>query len=284
MRYKILLPTDFSKNSMKAINYARALYKNEYCDFVLLNVFSATSNLLESFIYMEPGSELYETAKLNSENGLAKFYDMIAMSDDDNPKHTFEVMSKFNNVLDAIKQVVEQKDIEMIIMGTKGETDSSTTPFGSTAVKVMEKVRNCPVIVVPQHAKIELPKEIVFPTSYKTHYKRRELNFLTKIAKQCNASIVVLHVEQKNELDNQQKQNKQLLEEILDGTNFKFHNLSHHSVLTAVNIFVESRSSNMVAFINKKHSFFGSILTNALVKEISFHVSVPILAMHDLRN
>ena len=75
MRHKILLPTDFSKNSMRAINYARELYKNEHCDFYLLNVFSATSNILERLLNMEPGSELYETAKLNSENGLAKVYE-----------------------------------------------------------------------------------------------------------------------------------------------------------------------------------------------------------------
>jgi nucleotide-binding universal stress UspA family protein len=269
---------------MKAINYARELYKNHNCDFYILNVFSATSNILESLIHLEPGSELYETAKLHSENGLAKVYDIIAMSDYDNPKHHFEVISTFNNVIEAIKQIVDKKDIEMIVMGTKGETDSKTSAFGSTAVYVMEKVRNCPVIVVPEHSKIELPKEIVFPTSYKTHYKRRELNYLKGIAKKCDATIIVLHICEENELDKNQKENKQLLEEILEGTTYKFHDLSHNSVMTAVNIFVESRASDMVAFINKKHTFFGSILTNAMVKEISFHLKVPILTMHDLRN
>jgi len=284
MRHKILLPTDFSKNSVRAINYARELYKNEHCDFYLLNVFSATSNILESLLNMEPGSELYETAKLNSENGLAKVYDLITMSDSYNPKHHFDVISEFNNVIDAIKYSVDQKDIEIIIMGTKGETHSKATAFGSTAIYVMEKVRNCPVFVVPDNAKIELPKEIVFPTDYKLHYKRRELIYLTDIAKKCDATIVILHVEEANTLDKNQKENKKLLEEILQGTNYKFHTLSHNSVITAVNIFVESRGSDMVAFINKKHTFFGSILTNAMVKEISFHLNVPILAMHDLRN
>ena len=284
MRHKILLPTDFSKNSMRAINYARELYKNEHCDFYLLNVFSATSNILERLLNMEPGSELYETAKLNSENGLAKVYDMIAMSDSENSKHHFDVISQFNNVIEAIKNIVDQKDIEMIVMGTKGETHTRATAFGSTAIYVMEKVRNCPVLVVPKNAEIEMPKEIVFPSSYKTHYKRRELIYLTDIAKKCEATIIILYVKEADELDKNQKENKKLLEEILQGTNYEFHSLSHNSVITAVNIFVESRDSDMVAFINKKHTFFGSILTNAMVKEISFHLKVPILAMHDLRN
>jgi len=284
MRHKILLPTDFSKNSIRAINYARELYKNDYCDFYILNVFSATGNILESLLNLEPGSELYETAKLHSENGLAKVFDMITMSDSYNPKHHFEVFSEFNNVVESIKQFVDKKDIEMIVMGTKGQTHSRATAFGSTAINIMEKVRNCPVLVVPHNAKIELPKEIVFPSNFRTHFKRRELIYLSEIAKKSDANIAILYINKEEKLDKDQKENKELLKEILEGVNYTFHTLSNHSIQSAVNIFVESRSSDMVAFINKKHAFFGSILSNPMVKEISFHLNVPILAMHDFKN
>jgi nucleotide-binding universal stress UspA family protein len=284
MRHKILLPTDFSKNSIRAINYARELYKNDHCDFFILNVFSATGNILESLLNLEPGSELYETAKLHSENGLAKVFDMITMSDSYNPKHHFEVFSEFNNVVESIKQFVDKKDIEMIVMGTKGQTHSRATAFGSTAINIMEKVRNCPVLVVPHNAKIELPKEIVFPSNFRTHFKRRELIYLSEIAKKSDANIAILYINKEEKLDEDQRENKELLKEILEGVNYTFHTLSHHSIQSAVNIFVESRSSDMVAFINKKHAFFGSILSNPMVKEISFHLNVPILAMHDFKN
>ena len=95
---------------------------------------------------------------------------------------------------------------------------------------------------------------------------------------------IVLHISDEVELSKEQKENKQLLEEILEETNHKSKFLSHNLVETAINIFIESRDSDMVAFINKKHTFFGSILTNPLVKSLSFHTKVPILVMHDLRN
>ena len=284
MRHKILIPTDFSKNASNALRYAMKLYENDDCDFYLLNVFSATSNILQSLLNLEPGSELYETAKLDSATGLAKVYDMVAMYDDYNPKHNFKTVSVFNNIVDAIKNIVEQKDIEIIIMGTQGETYSRDTAFGSTATYVMEKIRNCPVLVVPLVAKLILPKEIVFPTGYKTHYKKRELEYLIDIANKSDATVIVLYISEESGLDQEQLENKQLLEEILDGINYNFRTISHNAIETAVNIFVESRDSDMVAFINKKHAFFGSILTSPLVKNISFHSKVPILAMHDLNN
>ena len=284
MKLKILLPTDFSKNAWYAITYALELYKNSFCNFYILNVFSATSNVIDSLLNMEPGSELYETAKLNSENGLAKVWDMISLLDYKNTKHHFEIISKFNNPVDAIKNVVEEKDIDMIVMGTKGETDSRSKVFGGVAIDVMEKVRNCPVIVAPEKAKHILPKEIVFPTSYKTYFKRRELNHLIDLARNCNASVKVLHINNEDKLSEIQLSNKKLLEEYFEGIDYSFHSLSNIELPTAINCFIESRGSDMVAFINRKHVFFGSMITNPLVKNIGYTSRVPMLVMHDLRN
>lgn len=284
MKRKILLPTDFSKNAWHAINYALELYQNEACNFYILNVFSATGNVIDSLINMEPGSELYETSKLQSENGLAKVLDMITLLSELSPKHHFETISKFNNPVEAIKNLVEEKDIEMIVMGTKGETDSTSKVFGSTAIDVMEKVRNCPVIVVPELAKHNMPKEIVFPTSFKTHVKLRELNHLIQLAKTCKASIKVLHITTEKKLNNEQLNNKKLLQDYFETIDYSFHSLSHIDLATGIRCFVESRDSDMVAFVNKKHVFFGSILTQPLVKELGFTSKVPILVMHDLRN
>lgn len=284
MKHKILLPTDFSKNSWQAINYALKLYAEDVTEFYVLNVFSATSNVMEALINMDPGSELYNIAKEKSEKGLSETLDKLIFGENVNSKHTFKTIAVFNNTVEAIKQVVAQKDIDMIIMGTKGETQARKTAFGSVAIHTMENARNCPVIVVPENAKKTVPKEIVFPTSYNTHYRRRELNYLIEIAKKCNASIATLHISEEDELNKHQIENKELLEEILEETNFKVHSLSNNSIETAINIFVESRASDMVAFIDKKHTFFRNLLTTSVVKEITFHTKVPILVMHDLRN
>jgi len=162
MKRKILLPTDFSANATQAIKYALELYKDKVCEFYLLNVFYINSKSIDSIANMVPGSELYEHSEAYSESGLAKLLNMLALKDPSNPKHTFHTISTFNVPLEAIKIAVEEKDIDMIVMGTKGQTNSPSNFFGSTSVSVMEKVRNCPVIVVPELASIHIPKEIVF--------------------------------------------------------------------------------------------------------------------------
>jgi len=208
----------------------------------------------------------------------------LMFDDNGNTKHHFKTISTHGQPIDAIKKVVEDKDIDLIIMGTKGETGSNKVIYGSVAIRVMEKVRNCPVIVVPERSKTQIPKEIVFPTSYKTHFKRKELQVLLNLAKSSGSKIAVLHVSEEDGLEPKQIEGKKRLEEYFEEVDVTFHKVYHSEVEPAVNVFVESRQSDMVAFINKKHRFFRSILTQPMVKGITFHSKVPILVMHDLRN
>lgn len=284
MKKKILLPTDFSKNAWNAISYAIELYKNEECDFFVLNTYNVSGYALDSVMVPEPGDRAYEQAKEESENGLAKILEKLSFRDD-YPNHKFYMISQFNTLLDAIKDVVEKKDIEMIVMGTKGASNARDVIYGSNTVLIMEKVRNCPILTIPENTIFIAPKEIVFPTSYRTHYKRRELQYLIEIAQISNAAIRVLHISKGDEaLDESQQNNKGLLEEYFDGLTYSFHTLHSGDVQTALSCFVESRDSDMITFINKKHSFFGSIFSKPMVKELGYHSKVPVLALHDLRN
>lgn len=284
MKRRILLPTDFSLNASQAINYAIELYKDEPCIFYLMNVFFIDSNNIESLMNMEPGNGFYEASKAESLNGLEKVRDSLVFGQKGNPKHSFQTISICNHPLDAIKTVVEENDIELIVMGTRGETNSRSKIYGSTALSVMEKIRNCPVIVVPQLAKLGLPQEIVFSTSYKIHFKGNNLKYLIDIAKRCDASIKILHILEAETLNPKQMAKKTQLEDYFNDVDHAFHFLRNISVPAAVNCFVESRESDMVAFINKKHSFFAGIINQPLVKGIAYESRVPILVMHDLRN
>lgn len=279
MDKRILVPTDFSKNALNAVRYALDLYRKLNCEFYFLNVFRLDSYTTDTLIIPEPGSAQYEAAKSKSEEGFSKLMDML-MLHHDNPKHTYHTISTFNFLSEAIKQTVAENDIEIVIMGTKGATGARGVIFGSNTVNIMEKIRECPVLAIPEDVRFSSPKEIVFPTDYRSDYKRRELNYLVEIAKMYEAAIRILYVTKKDALTELQKNNKQLLSKILGTVDHSFHTLSKKDVSDGLTAFVESRDSDMIAFINHKHFFFGSVFSKPLVKEIGYDATVPILALH----
>ncbi|MGB3344185.1 MAG: universal stress protein [Aequorivita sp.] len=283
MKKKFLLPTDFSKNAWSALKYASNLYKNEEVDFFLLHAFTVNNFVLDSMMVPEPGEKWYEDAKAKAALEMEKLLKKIEILDVPS-NHTYFTHTVFNSPLEAVTQFVEEKDIDMVIASTKGESDDVGTLMGSNSIDFMEYVRNCPVLIIPADLDFMEPNEIVFPTSFKTHFKRRELAHLYEIAKITNAPVRILYVSKEENLSPQQKVKKNLLEECLDGLEYTFHTLQDTDVLTGLNVFAQSRNSGMIAFINKKHAFLATIFSKPMVKDLGFNAKVPVLAMHDWRN
>ena len=280
MNKRILLPTDFSKNALNAVRYAVDLYREVSCDFYFLNAFRISGYSIDSLTPPEPGDIAYEAAKEESEAGLNKLLELLELHND-NPLHEYHIKPTYNSLLFAIQTTIAQYDIDLVVMGTKGITGAESLIFGTNTINIMEGVTECPVLAVPQDYRFVPPREIVFPTDYKATYKRRELNYMLEIAKLHQAFIRVLHIKKETRLNREQESNRELLTAILKGFDHSFHVLEDIKVHKGIGAFVESRESDMVAFINRKHTFLGKILSRPLVEELGYHYSIPLLALND---
>ncbi|RTE52420.1 universal stress protein [Arenibacter aquaticus] len=279
MDKRILIPTDFSKNALNAARYAIDLYAKVHCEFYFLNIFRLENYTTNTLILPEPGSAEYETAKVASEEGFVKFLDILKLHQD-NPRHRYHTISTVNFLSEAMEQTINNKDIDLVVMGTQGATGAKGVIFGSNTVNAMEKIRQCPVMAIPEKVRFMEPKEIVFPTNFLTGYKRKLLNYMLEIAKMHSSSIRVVYVTKSETISDEQEQNKQLLQDILEYVDHSFHMLSEKKVAEGLTSFVESRDSDMIAFINKKHFLFNSIFSKPLVKEIGYDAKIPILALN----
>jgi nucleotide-binding universal stress UspA family protein len=284
MSKKILIPTDFSKNSWNALVYALNLYKDEECTFYLLNVFQLYDFPTDKMRDADPGDVEYEKEKEKSELGLQGLLKGIN-SRNDIANHHFEIISKYNKVTDAVLETVKEKKIEFLIMGTKGENNPESTLYGSNAVDVIEKVLDCPVLVLPSDISFEekINNEIVFATNYKTLYNHHELDELVDIAMRSKAAVRVLYVQEADKITSVQEDNKKVLSDHLKDVVFTFHTLTNIKVAEGIHSFIESRGSGMLVLVNKKHGFFGSIFSKSLIKEIGYKPQVPVLVLHVLK-
>lgn len=283
MQKRILIPTDFSQNAFNAINYAMALFKNQQCDFLILNSYYHSGFSKENLLSPEPTKEAAKEIQTRSLENMQKLKGEMNVFTT-NPLHTFTYLNEFGPFFEVMEKTVEKESVALVIMGTRGQTDNKTVVLGSNAVNIMEKIRQCPVLAIPSTVIYKDPNEIVFPTSFRTNYKQKELELLVEIAKITNAPIRILHIQSEKTLTEAQLENKAMLENLLDSGIFTHHKLYNIDLNDGVRSFVQSRESEMIAIVNKKHSFFGSIFSNPMVKELGKHANVPLLALHDLKS
>ena len=282
MNKRILIPTDFSKTAKNAITFAAELYKEVVCEFYLLNAFQISGYSVDSPLDPDPEDFAFQSAYNESEKGLEELLEQIRFHPE-NPKHKFETISTYNSLLHAIKATIAKKDIDLVVMGTKGITGTESLIFGTNAINIMEGITSCPVLAIPEEYGFEPPREIVFPTDFKAHYKRRELCYLLDIAKLHQAAIRVLHIKKKADINREQQSNKELLAGILENSDHSFHSLEDKKVHRGIGAFVNSRDSNMIAFINRKHNLLDHLLSRPLIKELGYHYKIPILALNDYK-
>lgn len=282
MKKRILIPTDFSKNAFNAIQYAMELFKREKCEFFILNTYYHSGFNRDNFLIPEPSDAEMAKVRENAENKMQRLKQQMDKYEK-NELHDFHFISRFGSFFDYLKEAVKKKEIHLIIMGTQGQTDDKTVILGSNAVNVMEKIRSCPVLAIPAQVVYKDPNEIVFPTSFRNHYQEKELAILAEISRHTQAPIRILHIQKGKSLSKEQEKNKAHLEEILASAQFTHHRLFEIDLQDGVRSFVQSRESEMIAIINKKHNFFGSIFSNPMVKELGMHTTIPLLAMHDSR-
>jgi len=284
MKKKILIPTDFSHNAWNALIYATDLFKDDECTFYILNAFQLYHFTTDSIIEPEPGQPAYEQAREESEKGLEQLIDGITVRSD-NPMHKFEMVSTYNSVLEAVRNTVKNKQIDLLVMGTRGENNTENFLYGSNSINVMEKLMDCPIIVVPQTVKLkeQSRKEIVFATNFKSTIEPHELEELLEVSSKLKAAVRILHIQKKEHLTKDQESNKKELQEYLKDVVHTFHTLTDIQVVAGIHSFIESRNSDMLALINKKQSFLNSIFSSTLVHEIGFKPQVPLLVMHHLK-
>ncbi|ETN96472.1 Nucleotide-binding universal stress protein, UspA family [Zhouia amylolytica] len=273
---RVLLPTDFSESAWNAIHYGLKLLKDEECHFCLLNTFDVlyASNLVSA----NQVSPAFDTAMSVSQASLKETLHKLELLE--NPNHSFEIISRNNFFLDAVKDVVEEKNIELIIMGTKGSRNNKGVGFGSNAVLVIEKVTKCPVLVIPKKSKFYGFKEVILPSSYEEAYTDDSLKPIKDIITRYQSNIRILHIREKDELSEEQKANKFALEDQLEGLHYTFHALSNIDPAMGIKCFTESMQGDLVALISKEHSFWSRFKESLTIKSVNYHPKAPLLVIH----
>ena len=271
---KVLLPTDFSENALNAIHYAEKLFKDVKCTFYLLNTY--TPVIYSYDFQMNTGGYLGEVADVirnNSKSNLKKIKDKFS-----NANHTVESISSFNVLTDEIIEIVNNHDIDLVIMGTKGATGAKEVLFGSNTIHVIKKAK-CPVLAIPDGYFFEKPTDILFPTDYKVDYADRQLNILKTIASTYKSKIHVLHVSLGRDLNQVEIDKKLKLEKLLIDYKDSYHSLGNQEISKAINDFQKSTYVQLLMMINNKHSFFENLFFKPVINQIGFHLSVPFLVI-----
>jgi nucleotide-binding universal stress UspA family protein len=197
-----------------------------------------------------------------------------------NANHNFEILISNSDLKDALEAAIRRHDIQMIVMGTKGASGAKEFFFGSNTVSVINKVRLCTVLTIPDQFGFKEPKKIAFSTDFNRFYKEKELAPLKEVTDLFNSEINIVHLNNEEHLNELQEHNSKILENDLKDYKTHFYWIPNYGKkANDINDFIKEQKIDMLAMVNYKHSFIEKITKEPVIKTIGFQPVVPFLVI-----
>jgi nucleotide-binding universal stress UspA family protein len=278
----VLLPTDFSENSWNAIKYALLFFSTIECNFYVLHV-NQLSHLETDDISLSIDQKYIDNVFTKpAKKQLRNILKRISKLSPNHKNHKFYTLTDYNFFIESIRETVNKKRIDYIVMGTKGASGLDKIILGTNTADVITKVK-CNTFAIPENAEFILPKEIAFPTDFSLSHDLQVLKPITEILEQFEASLRILNISKKKvALNSEQKKNKELLEDYFNDQDYSFHYLKSKKIEDAIQCFVESRDIDIICMVAKNLNYFQQILFHSRVEKMSYHTDRPFLVLHEI--
>ncbi|WP_186280043.1 universal stress protein [Fluviicola chungangensis] len=271
---KILVPTDFSKSSHNALNYAVELARETGAELYLLHVYSIP-------VFAED-SVLITTEEFLKEDALSNLEDLKQPIDQSNPELTITYTTLPGTAVEIIQEYAKKQHIDLIVMGSQGVGYLQERILGSTTSTLIRKT-SIPVMVIDKKVKFRKPKNIVLAVDFSETDNETILKPLKQLTKTFQSHICVLNVFTEAEIIPTFSEIAESfrIEKALKHTYHTFFEVEHPDVVTGINDFVKKHHIDLVTVISRDHSLIGRIFREPVSKAMSFHSLTPLLILHE---
>ncbi|MEO7045975.1 MAG: universal stress protein [Ferruginibacter sp.] len=274
---KILVPTDFSHDALKAVVYAAEIARKSGATIFLLHVIEPALNMAT----MQADSSGKKVVKKSSEElnlslkSIAEIYPQIRVIP----------CLAGGEIISSILEYAEKEKIDMIVMGTKGAAGLKKFFIGSVAAGAIGKTK-IPILTVPALYEMEEPGAILFATN-QFEKNKKLLKKIIEIPKLFSAAIHVVVFKDINGDENadliyneeQLNDYLQFLKGTFPGIIFKGELLEGKDFESTIERYSNKNEVDIIAMVTYPKSFFEKVLQKSATKNMAFRSTIPILAI-----
>ncbi|WPP49788.1 universal stress protein [Catalinimonas niigatensis] len=277
---RLLVPVDFSSDSLNALRYATALaslVQSKESSEIELLIFHALHLPIGGDATFFVDAEMLEREEQHLKHKLYQEVNTIPEI------HTIphQVITKIDMAPQGITQILKEEHIDLVIMGVKGKDESSSSWFGSTTLHVMRHA-HCPVLAVPPNTEVFHPRHVALASDLKMGKETFSLEYLKKLIQLWQADLHIIHVH-----PHPAKIGIEPAEEAMHLDHF-FHDVPHTYHFPedkdpgrGLNHYLQAHPVDLLAIIPRYHFALDSLFHKSITKYMSTHTSIPLLAIHE---
>ncbi len=269
--FKILLPSDFSKESENTIRFASVITRN----------MSEVKLILFHSIYIHgitPGmlKQIEDLLINDASQELNKIKEQLREKFNGNIIPELKIV--FGNPVETILDYATEKKIDLILMSRHTTGRFEKVLMGSNSIDVL-KHSKCPVLIVPEDIEINQLYEIAYATNLEN--LNEELQEIIPFVKLFKARLTIVHIYPEivnGALFDIEKLTEDTIKHF-DYDNINFYFSMNNDVKSGVELFISEYKPSLIVFYTRHRSFWESLYDQSLTAEFVLNEPVAMLAI-----
>ncbi|AFU69705.1 universal stress protein, UspA family [Psychroflexus torquis ATCC 700755] len=274
----ILLPSDFSKNSKNAIEYAMKFFENEECHFYILNIQKSSEYITADLVAGSQSDSVYDSIAKDSKTLIHNLVKALS-KENKSQAYTFHELFDYDDFVSAIKQAVKINAIDLIIMGNNGASDTSEVIFGSNTLQVIRHV-DCPALTVPEHYSYSRIKEILFSMQNEEELSFKGMDIFKDILTMHKCRLNVLELDDTRQTQASEKVDNQSIHKLFLDYPYTYFHLNTIPGLIALNTTTQLLKIDLHAVSIEKETFLKRLLFGSDTSQLAYGTHIPLLFLH----
>lgn len=260
----ILIPTDFSDNAFAAAAFVFNNFEQEKIDITIIHTIEQPNSTANVMMKLEG------VMQKDAENDMALFLQKLA---DYFPAHPApKTILRHGYLKDWVSSYAAASGVELIVMGTKGESNVASKMFGSVTESIL-RTSKIPMLSIPRKHDISKLHSLVIATKLLEFENAEFIERFLSASKWYAPKMEILVIRKSNNEDISPKM------VTVGSTNFEIVVRDHDKVADGINEYIEENTVSILGLYHKNNSRFDYFFNNSITKNICGNTDTPLLSM-----
>lgn len=262
---KILIPTDFSKESLSAFDYAHLMYGTYGVKYYIIHIpkikqagSTVFFDLNHDYLKLQQGKMDDMLIELRSRYSDCNIHGLVSAG----------------TMVDNLLEKAEELEVDLIVMTTNGADEMEERFTGTNASQIIGYTR-VPTLVIPNSKKLKVPKNIVFCIDQTKYVNEVAIEPLLTMIDKEEANLTLLHILS----ENSESIDFNELPKVLLEKSSQQQEVLGLDIEARILEFAEENAIDLLVLLKHERSFFDRLFHYSVSKEVSVNLTCPLLML-----
>lgn len=276
---KILVPTDFSPNAAKAIDYAVQIAKRNQATIYLVHAVDLMDTTFQDRL------EVKEEYNKTISDEAFKQLDMIRKSIEDTEQVLVNTQLFNGLITDTILVAARDHGVDLIIMGTMGRSGLKEVLFGSKTAAIIGR-STIPVLAIPLEYEWSIPKEFILAVN---HFEESTDLYdpVFDLARVFNAEVeIAVYTPEEDTVPIEYVEHEKEIHRLEETLKSKYAGVTIHPEHLAgdrftdtLNKHIREKNIDLLAMTTHRRGMIEGVFNRSMTRRMAYHAKVPLLAI-----